>query len=158
MTPPERPTLKVALIDFDFRQKLAGQKAALTQHEEKKESTPVVTSRKMAVKKPPAAVKVAKEKPKHVNIVRNWKTGDKALDFELAFDDEGDPRVDCQDADNDEPTELAVDLDGLDEVIQILQEIRTNAVRIMSGDIRPEDTVMPEDDDEEEEEEEEEDE
>lgn len=113
--------------------------------EPKKESKPVAT-RKMATKKAPKP-----PPPAHAKIVRNWKTEDKALDFELSFDDVGDPKVDVFDADNDVPVEMAADVDGLDEVIEILKTIRAAAVRIKSGTILPEDTAEPVDDDAEEE-------
>jgi hypothetical protein len=104
----------------------------------------------MAVKKTP------KVKAKHSDIVRGWKTEDKAIDFELSFDDEGDPTVSVFDADEDTPCELSRDLPQLNEVISILTTIKDNAVRIMSGNLLPEDTVSESEEEEEESEEEEE--
>ena len=102
-----------------------------------------------------ATAKKTKIKAKHSDIVRGWKTEDKAIDFELSFDDEGDPTVSVFDADEDTPCELSRDLPQLNEVISILTTIKDNAVRIMSGNLLPEDTAQEPEEEEEETEEDE---
>lgn len=141
----KKPTLTAPLIEFDFAAKLIGARAAIPK-EEKKAETKVAT-RKMAVKKvkpPPSPL---------AKILRTWKTEDLQLDFQLTFDDASDPQVNCVDADNgDDGVDLAADIAGIDEIIAILTNIKTAALRIMSGDIKPEDSEDPDAEEEEEEE------
>jgi hypothetical protein len=101
---------------------------------------------------------VEEKKPDLAKVCRSWKTNDNVLDFELVFDKMGDPQVTVLNADTDEEVELTADLPQLEEMIQILQGVRTAAARIMHGDILPEDTAnVPEDEEDEEDGDEEED-
>lgn len=161
----DKPTLTTPLLSFDFRATLAGKanelaKNAPPTHEttEPAPTEPTIPTpqppsgprRRMATKKTAAPAPandqkpVPAERPRWHSVVRNWKTEDEQLDFELRFDAEGDPQVTVFDADHDEPVTLSVSVDSLSEVIEILREVLTNSMRIRSGQLTAEDPIEEE--------------
>jgi hypothetical protein len=152
--PPDKPTLTTPLLSFDFAAKLAGRAHELAKKAPAPASAPETptppsgTRRRMATKKavapapPPAA---PAPRPRWHKVVRNWKSSDEQLDFELRFDEEGDPIVTVFDADHVAgkvlPLQIAVSLETIDEAIGLLQVAKANAIRIRSGQLTPEDTI-----------------
>ena len=94
---------------------------------------------KKAVLAPAAAVAPKPPRPAWADVVRNFKSADAQLDYELSFDDEGDDRVTiCEDG---EPVTLSVNDATLVEAIRMLVTIREHARRIRSGKLTKEDTI-----------------
>lgn len=81
-----------------------------------------------------------------------WKTDDDALKFKLHRVSGTDVSLDVEDTDTNDSIVLAVDADGLDEVIKILEKAKKSMVSVEKGE-----TIIEEDEDSEEDEEEDED-
>jgi hypothetical protein len=108
----------------------------------------------MAAKKTAPVVPVVVRKP----LSKSWNTSDDALTLILSAEPNGDFDVSVEDEADGGSVQLAIDFDQIDELIKLLQEIRSTAARYRKGEDIPSDPVDDEEEEDEEDLEDEEDE